>query len=66
LTEEQAISKFKTLQPVTHLIHGYYFEDGEIKWECVACVSREEARAQTKNFLKYILYKCEKDINQNL
>jgi hypothetical protein len=66
MTEEQAINKLKNLQPITHLIHGYFFEDGEIKWECVACQSRDEAARQAKNFIKFELYNCEKDKNQNL
>lgn len=66
MTEEQAISKFRNLPPIAYLIHGYYFDDGDVKWECVAVHSRDEAAREAKNFLKFKLYRVEEDKNQNL
>ena len=66
MTEEQAMEKLRTHPEIKYVIFGYGVEDGNFKFDCAVCISREDARHESKKFMKFILYDVGKSKNQNL
>ena len=63
---EEVEKKFNSHPSIEYFIHGIVVEDGEYKLDAIGCVSRKDAREESKKFVKYNLYTLSKDLNQNL
>lgn len=63
---EEVERKHNSHPEIKYFLHGYKVEDGIYRSDACACIERKDAVAESKKFVKYVLYKLEKDPNQNL
>ena len=67
MTQEQAENKITSDKPLEYFIRGVReYQDGFFMTDACACYNRQDAEKEVKRFTKYILYRLEKDPNQNL
>jgi len=66
MRQEEAEKKLKEHPEITHFIFGIVPDDGNFRFDAIGCISREDARNESKKFLKYKLYQLSIDKNQNL
>lgn len=63
---EEVTKSYNEQPQVKYVLTGFIVEDGNFRIDCCACFNREDARKESKKFVKYELHKVDKDINQNL
>ncbi len=66
MTQEQTEKKYNEEKQLQFFIRGIKVSDGDFSLDAAACFDRNDAREESKKFLKFRLYKLELDKNQNL
>lgn len=66
MTLEESEKKLNNHPNIQFLLHGIKVEDGLYRLDACGCIDRGDAVSESKKFVKYVLYKFEKDKNQNL
>ena len=66
MKQEEAEKKLDNHPKIEYFIFGITPDDGNFRLDAAACISREDARNESKKFIKFNLYKLELDKNQNL
>lgn len=66
MTQEEITKVYEMHPEIKYLLFGYVVEDGKFRIDCAACINRDDARAESKKFLKFVLLDVSKSKNQNL
>jgi len=66
MTQEEITKAYEEHPEIKYLLFGYVAEDGAFRMDCAACINRDDARLESKKFLKFVLMDVTKSKNQNL
>jgi hypothetical protein len=66
MTQEQAEQKLNAEPPLQYAIRGMKVSDGSFYLDAALCYSRDDVRAESEKFTKFVIYDLSKSKNQNL